>query len=74
MEVRVRAAEHRQRLQSRSGKAEKKAADVVNDLKAVIMNLASLITPSYFPSTYGSRSVVTSPIRILLDCDNNFLC
>lgn len=43
-----------------SGKAEEKAADVVNDFKAVVMNLPSLITPSYFPSTHGSRSVGAS--------------
>lgn len=41
-------------------KIKKRAADVVNDFKAVRMNLASLITPSYFLSAYSSRSVVAS--------------
>lgn len=57
-----RAANDRQRVWRRSLNMNKKkrAANVENDFKAVRMNLAFLITPSYFLSAYSSRSVVAS--------------
>lgn len=54
-------------------KIKKKAADVVNDFKAVRMNLASLITSSYFLCAYSSRSVVASRGPFGPEYDNNFL-